>query len=516
MAYIPTKKSDFDPRLAPLLPDYSHAPPDARIIELLKTNAAPTPIEMQSLQATLSETANRIAELNSLIDSTTSLLRYLTNDRNQALENQAHAKKILAPCRRLPNELLTDIFIRCLSLGHRYSSPLDPCALHWTLSHVCRKWREVVIGTTEIWSDIHLDFVYDWFLNGRRKHEAAVMLGVALDRARPHNLNVFIRLKDDISTHPICVVLLPTVRYWKSLRVYGNPDFLSPYCGFFDRLEAVDMQGDDLVRPQALETFAVAPRLRFFSKTLDLRILLPANLVEFHDSHPFNENTCTTLHHLVNIRILSLSCSAYSSVSPRIYLPRVSQLELRRGQQAVDTAFLTYNHFDLPSLTHLEILAFPLRKPMVSPQAHQPIRSSTVTHLTLTRIPTGPSDSSMDLALEHSYSTLTNVRCLTVKYWPNMNRFLGILCIRPRSNVIFPKMSQLGVFSSNNHSPLNMHILVELLQPRRDQGALREFNITWQWGVINYDAYTRRQWQQLCGPGGGIQISASIKGLDAN
>ncbi|KAK0466620.1 hypothetical protein IW261DRAFT_1407309, partial [Armillaria novae-zelandiae] len=218
MAYIPTKKSDFDARLAHLLPDYSHAPPDARIIDLLHTNAPPTPIETQSLQATLSETPNRIAELDSLIDSTTSLLRYLTNDRNQALENQANAKMILSPCRRLPSELLADIFIRC-SLRDRYSSPLDPHGLHWTLSHVCRKWREVAIGTPQIWSRICLFFVNDRLLNGSRIHEAAFMLGVVLDRARPHDLDVFIQFEDDISTHPVCVVLLPTVRYWKCLEV---------------------------------------------------------------------------------------------------------------------------------------------------------------------------------------------------------------------------------------------------------------------------------------------------------
>ncbi|KAK0466616.1 hypothetical protein IW261DRAFT_1407307, partial [Armillaria novae-zelandiae] len=159
MAYIPTKKSDFDARLAPLLPDYSHAPPDARIIDLLQTNALPTPIETKSLQATLSETPNRIAELDSLIDSTASLLRYLTNDRNQALENQVNAKTILSPCRRLPNELLINIFIRCSSLRDGLDSPLDPHALHWALLYVCRKWREVAIGTPEIWSSIHLDFV---------------------------------------------------------------------------------------------------------------------------------------------------------------------------------------------------------------------------------------------------------------------------------------------------------------------------------------------------------------------
>ncbi|KAK0466635.1 hypothetical protein IW261DRAFT_1683578 [Armillaria novae-zelandiae] len=515
MAYIPTKKSDFDPRLAPLLPDYSHALPDARIIELLQTNASPTPIEMQSLQATLSETPNRIAELDSLIDSTTSLLRYLTNDRNQALENQANAKKILSPCRRLPNELLTNIFIRC-SLRDRYSSPLNPRALHWTLSHVCRKWREVAIGTAEIWSHIHLNFVYDPFLNGSRIHEAAFMLGVVLDRARPHDLDVFISLKDDISTHPVCVVLFPTVRYWKSLQVHGNPDFLSPCRGLFDRLETVDVWGFDHVGPQAVDAFAVAPRLRSFRKIWDLPFLLPANLVEFADYNPFNENTCATLRHLVNIRILSLSFSEYSSESPRICLPRVSQLELRKTRQDVDTASLTYNHFDLPSLTYLKILTFPSRPPLVSRQAPQPMRSSTVTHLTLTWSPISGGPPSV-LELEHSYSTLTNLRCLTIVGWPNINPFLGILSIRPGRNVIFPKMSELDVFCDIDYGfSLDMHILVELIQSRRDQGALREFKITWEHGFVNYDADTRSRWQQLCAPGGGIQISASIEGLDAN
>ncbi|KAK0467598.1 hypothetical protein IW261DRAFT_1373064, partial [Armillaria novae-zelandiae] len=125
---------------------------------LLQTNAPPTPIETKSLQATLSETPNCIAELDSLIDSTTLLLRYLTNDRNQALENEANAKKILSPCHRLPNELLTDIFICCLSIHGQLDSPLEPGAFHWTLSHVCRKWRKVAIDTPEIWSHIDLDF----------------------------------------------------------------------------------------------------------------------------------------------------------------------------------------------------------------------------------------------------------------------------------------------------------------------------------------------------------------------
>ncbi|KAK0479848.1 hypothetical protein EDD18DRAFT_1440581, partial [Armillaria luteobubalina] len=146
MAYIPTKKTDFDARLAPLLPDYSHAPPDARIIELLQTNVPPTPFQRNSLKDTLSEMPDRVAELDSLVLSTRSLLRYLTKDRNQA-----NAKKILSPCRRLPTELLTEICIRCLPLYGVGGSAFDPRASPWILSQVCRKWRAVAIATPELW-----------------------------------------------------------------------------------------------------------------------------------------------------------------------------------------------------------------------------------------------------------------------------------------------------------------------------------------------------------------------------
>ncbi|KAK0479820.1 hypothetical protein EDD18DRAFT_1040966, partial [Armillaria luteobubalina] len=63
---------------------------------------------------------------------------------------------ILSRSRRLPTELLTEMFVWCSSLYDRKDSPLDPRALPWTLSHVCRKWREVAIAAPEIWSGINL------------------------------------------------------------------------------------------------------------------------------------------------------------------------------------------------------------------------------------------------------------------------------------------------------------------------------------------------------------------------
>ncbi|KAK0207274.1 hypothetical protein IW262DRAFT_1498717 [Armillaria fumosa] len=524
MAYVPTEKSDFDPRLAPLLPDYSHAPPDARIIELLHTNAPPTPIERSSFEATLSKTPDHIAELDSLILSTTSLLCYLTKDRNQALDNQSNAKKILSPSRQLPTKLLTKIFIHCSSLHDRRDSPLDPRALPWTLSHVCRKWREVAIATPELWSNISLNFLDDRFLNGSRIREAAFMLGIILDRARPHDLDVCIYYHDDISTHPACAVLLSTVRYWKSLEVYGihgKLDFLSPCRSFFDRLETVSVLDSHSRGSESINLFAVAPRLLTFLRCMKAPFLLPVNVIGFIDDLPFDANTRATIHNIVNIEYLSISCSLYSSKLPRIHLPRVSLLDLTMDLHSLGAAFVTYNHFEFPFLTRLK-MTLNLSRAKIPRQVLQPISSSTVSSLILKW---SHSDvricSVLDIELDLSLlCTLPNLQCLTVEDCPNINPFLVALSIHPIKNVIFPKMSKLDILCGREYGLsenfLDMHILVELIQSRRDKGALREFKMMWPWGLTNDGADTRSRWRQLGAPGGGIQISASINGLQTN
>ncbi|KAK0436276.1 hypothetical protein EV421DRAFT_1132912, partial [Armillaria borealis] len=210
---------------------------------------------------------------STLIQATTSLVDYLTKDRNQAMANQANAKKILSPSRRLPPEVLTEIFIWRWSFHGQRGPSLDPRAVPWSLTHVSRKWREVAIATPIIWSSIRLNFGNDKLLRGSRVHEAAFMLGVNLDRARPHDLNVIIHLQDDISAHLACAVLLPSVRYWKSLEVWGAEScdlgFLSPCRGFFTHLETAEVRGHYHGGSEPVDIFSVAPRLRSFTKSLN-------------------------------------------------------------------------------------------------------------------------------------------------------------------------------------------------------------------------------------------------------
>ena len=58
-----------------------------------------------------------------------------------------NAVSFLAPIRRLPVEILAEIFL--LSVDCRLHSPLD-------LMHVCRRWRAIVLTTPRIWSSLRL------------------------------------------------------------------------------------------------------------------------------------------------------------------------------------------------------------------------------------------------------------------------------------------------------------------------------------------------------------------------
>ncbi|KAK0479821.1 hypothetical protein EDD18DRAFT_1440519 [Armillaria luteobubalina] len=308
-------------------------------------------------------------------------------------------------------------------------------------------------------------------------------------------------------------------KYWKSLKVCGaswNLHFLSPCRGFFDWLEIANVERLHVWGPETIDVFSVAPHLRSFTKTMKARFLLPANIVKFMDGVPFDADTRAILNSLVNIEHLSILCSWYSSGLPQIHLPRLSKLQLEVNLCSVGDAFVTYNHFELPFLTHLQMTLI-CSQTKIPTQVFQPISSSTVSSLVLTwfHCPTrihSVSDIELDPS---SLCKLPNLQCLTVKDCPKINLFLRALSVLPGKNMIFPKMSKLDIKSVSG-DVLDMRILVELVQSRRDHGALRKFKITCHQRLLNNDAGIHRRWRRLSAPGAGIQISASIKGLSTN
>ncbi|KAF9036793.1 hypothetical protein BJ165DRAFT_607688 [Panaeolus papilionaceus] len=63
---------------------------------------------------------------------------------------------ILSPMRRLPDDMLEEIFYHCLP-AHRNPIPLTTeCPL--VLTMVCRKWRAVSLAAPRLWSRLHISF----------------------------------------------------------------------------------------------------------------------------------------------------------------------------------------------------------------------------------------------------------------------------------------------------------------------------------------------------------------------
>ncbi|KAK0193314.1 hypothetical protein F5146DRAFT_924976, partial [Armillaria mellea] len=110
--------------------------------------------------------------LQSKIVATQRLLDFLKDQRNIVESNRADAAEILRQTRILNSDCLTHIFQQCLDEQsgdcdkqvHPFGPPdgadcLNPVRrVPWSLSQVCRGWREVALDSPRLWTCVDIDF----------------------------------------------------------------------------------------------------------------------------------------------------------------------------------------------------------------------------------------------------------------------------------------------------------------------------------------------------------------------
>ncbi|KAF8635791.1 hypothetical protein AX17_003848 [Amanita inopinata Kibby_2008] len=115
-------------------------------LELSKVNyEIYTKEKYQEIQQSIFDTTEKIAELEDTLDTLRKRLGYY--------------KAAVAPHKQLPTDILRRIFILSARAYGSVQIPLQcnqraPASL--VLSHVCSPWRQVALGTGELWSDIHI------------------------------------------------------------------------------------------------------------------------------------------------------------------------------------------------------------------------------------------------------------------------------------------------------------------------------------------------------------------------
>ncbi|KAF7364016.1 F-box domain-containing protein [Mycena sanguinolenta] len=116
--------------------------PPEHLIDLLHSNTLPSSIE----------SSHTIAYIDEL--ETGCHLR-----RAQLLQSIEAHKAILSPVRRLPPEILGEIFSLVVRATFDSYTP-PPVTQHapWLLTRVCRYWSEVALATSALWSMVYVNF----------------------------------------------------------------------------------------------------------------------------------------------------------------------------------------------------------------------------------------------------------------------------------------------------------------------------------------------------------------------
>ncbi|KAL1734943.1 hypothetical protein EV714DRAFT_268211 [Schizophyllum commune] len=215
-------------------------------LAMLRTYAEPSPVQISAIN-----------EYTSLLESNlSSIPPHDASTRDRILAQLNIHRSILAPIRRLPKELLIDIFFQVAN-----ESPFRTLYVAVTFARVCTVWRAVAHGLSKLWTRLIVKSMNDFdqycelFLPIPKKPH--------LPRLRCDDPALLKRLWEGIELYVSC---------WRSITLESQLSMLSDlqvlYMENLERL-VIDAYGAPISLELSALDFVVAPRLRHIGLTLD-------------------------------------------------------------------------------------------------------------------------------------------------------------------------------------------------------------------------------------------------------
>ncbi|KAF7299757.1 WD40 repeat-like protein [Mycena chlorophos] len=112
----------------------------------------PTDAQISAIRELLVEPRAHLAQLDADIDTMTNALAALREQRRRLRRAVLTHESFLAPIRRLPPEVLQEIFLACLPLDRQASTQTTEAPL--LLGCVCRYWRQLSHETADLWTGV--------------------------------------------------------------------------------------------------------------------------------------------------------------------------------------------------------------------------------------------------------------------------------------------------------------------------------------------------------------------------
>lgn len=121
---------------------------------VLHTNHVPSDSELYEIKAFLSKPEFELDRLEAEVTRAQAILDGLVSKRDKLKHFVDAHKALISPVRRLPPEILQEIFVRCLSTTR--NSVMHNSEPPMLLTEVCSDWRRIALATPALWSSLHL------------------------------------------------------------------------------------------------------------------------------------------------------------------------------------------------------------------------------------------------------------------------------------------------------------------------------------------------------------------------
>jgi hypothetical protein len=247
----------------PPVPHQSAVSPPPDLLYLLRSNEPPQEAQIPIIRDIISDDKNRInlidaeiVSLQSQIHNLNSTLGKSLQERNDAKLHALEHRCILSPIRRVPPELISEIFDLIYG-GEAGKRP------PWYLGHISRSWRHIALSIGQLWASVTVDVE----LRLSKTDVLLASMKEQLRRAARVPLDVhFPDVRTDMDT-PLLDLILQHSSRWGSLcldRRRRLPhhtavlDWLRPVEGHLEQLVRLEVPHYWITVP---DIFSTAPRL---------------------------------------------------------------------------------------------------------------------------------------------------------------------------------------------------------------------------------------------------------------
>ena len=130
------------------------SPMDSPFTSRLDSNYAATDSESLEIQTLLELPTSRLEELSTKLKELDEQYTQLSNEQSSLLLFISKHRALISLIRKLPIDILQEIFIACLPTAHNaVMSRREPPIL---LTQICSSWRHIAHATPQLWKSIHI------------------------------------------------------------------------------------------------------------------------------------------------------------------------------------------------------------------------------------------------------------------------------------------------------------------------------------------------------------------------